>query len=307
LTDDQPPIAADRPVWVAPDVRLTHPIEPGVLPYKATTGVDLGASANYPPYQLGVAAPSAVGSYAWTSATKTKGRRWQRATGLMGAAVLGLAVVGAASFAVVSTGTLSTANVHGAPSVHALQAINLRQGDLPTGWSVPATVRASSPLTVGGCAGQRDTFPDVIAQAVSPTFRHDTAVVTATSASYASADDVRSDAALFGEAVAPDCWKQQLGAKLIATMAGPGAVTISALQVSLAPGASGGPTNVAGTVSVVATITGSGPPITVYGEVITIIGDQVETQVSLYDVGHPVTAAVRTPVIARLAARVAAF
>lgn len=188
-----------------------------------------------------------------------------------------------------------------------LQRIVLQPGDLPTGWTAtPASPTSSQQgnAALAACVGVKDTSPDEAAKVSSSTFSNATFHIESDASSYRSEQDVQTDVALVNNPKLQTCAEQQFKNELASSL--PTGATISALQVKVLPGANGGPSNVAGLITVVAQLTGPSGTAAAYVDDALITGPQTEASVTFTGVNARVAAATETALITAVAKRAAA-
>ena len=195
------------------------------------------------------------------------------------------------------------------PTQQQLQTVVLVQpSDLPTGWTAsPAAVppyRAADATAFAQCMGIQDTGADVAAAGVSPSYASGSGVINSTATSFANTMDVQIDTAALIDPKASTCYVQVLKARLIASL--PKTSIVKTFTLKITPGAGGGPTNVVATSTGTIAYTVSGKTITINFDLVYLVGPRVEAQISFGTTGTAIAAAVKTAVVAKVAARVAA-
>jgi hypothetical protein len=233
------------------------------------------------------------------------------------AAALALAGCGSASGAGTAAGSspapASSAAQSGAATGSAtahrkLAAIGLQATDLPPGYAASPHSAAPSPSTseqsLPACAGAKDTDPDRTGEADSPDYTSGAVTASSTVESYASQDDVDADSALFSNPKAQDCFNQIAGTALAAQL--PAGATVNSAQYTVTPGTGGGPSNVAGIVTGVISITVGGRTAQIYQTVVAITGPKTEVGLDFISAGAPVPAALQSALTTAIATRAAA-
>ena len=201
-----------------------------------------------------------------------------------------------------------TESTSSAPAVTAkLTAIALQATDVPAGFrgtpAEPDPAEAAGQAQLAACLGVRNTYPDRSGSVQSKDFARGDATISSQVNGFRSRDAVDSDIAMLKKPKIDSCYTKLVRAELATSL--PSGSTVDALSVHLTPGAGGGPGNVAGLVSAKLTVTVSGQTADVFIDTALISGPRIEAEVDFENVGARVPASVRTPVIAKVAARAA--
>lgn len=200
----------------------------------------------------------------------------------------------------------SASSVTSTPSTATLTAITVQPGDLPAGWtSKPAQPDPNEDAYQAAlvtCVGGRDTTPDRVAQVHSPDYSQGQATISSSAKALKSPSDVTADTQLLTSPKINDCYAALIRSELAKSAAG---ATINSLTVTVTPGSGGGPTNVVGTAAAQISLTAQGQTATAFVDATFITGPSIEAEVDFQNVGAPIPAAVRIPVVANVAARAA--
>jgi hypothetical protein len=192
------------------------------------------------------------------------------------------------------------------PSTATLAAIAVQASDLPAGWtsqpSQPDPKEDANRAALVSCVGGRDTTPDRIAQADSPDFSQGEAGISSRAAAFKSQSDIAADTQLLASPKIDSCYATALRALLAETQP---SATINSIKVAVTPGSGGGPSNVAATATSQISLTIQGQTALAYIDIAFITGPSLGVQITFSNVGQPVATAVRSAVIARVAARAA--
>jgi len=192
------------------------------------------------------------------------------------------------------------------PSTATLTAITVQPGDLPTGWTgkpaQPDPAADAYQAALVSCVGGRNTNPDRVAQVQSPDYSQGQATISSSAKAMKSPSDVAADAQLLSSPKINDCYATLIRTELAKSAAG---ATINSLTVTVTPGTGGAPANVVGTAAAQISLTAQGQTATAFIDATFITGPSIEAEVDFQNVGAPIPADVRIPVIANVAARAA--
>ncbi len=195
----------------------------------------------------------------------------------------------------------------GPPATPQLTAIALHASDLPAGWAGtppdPDPNEASENAALAACVGGKDTSPDETGESNSDDYALDNASVSSSAISFKSQADVTSDIAILKSPKIDSCYKQLAVSELGALPAG---ATLTSTEIEVTPGSGGGPSNVVATGSGKIEVTVSGQQLAFYLDIAFITGPLIEAEVDFFNIGGTVPTALRTSLIAKVAARAAA-
>ena len=188
-----------------------------------------------------------------------------------------------------------------------MTSIVLQATDLPPGWSgtpyKPDPANAATNAAFAACLGVRNTSLEQVADVHSQDFMMGGATLSSEAASYPSNDDLATDRAALTNPKYASCFEAGLRTALGKAL--PAGETISSVDVKVTPGAGGWPSNVAGTVVVVVTVTKPGLSLTFYSTTVDIMGPLIETNLSFSKLGLPVPPELQATLIGDVAARTA--
>jgi hypothetical protein len=192
------------------------------------------------------------------------------------------------------------------PSTATLTAIAVQASDLPAGWtsqpSQPDPKQDANHAALVSCVGGRDTTPDRLAQADSPDFSQGNAAIASRAAAFKSQSDIAADTQLLASPKINNCYATALRAQLAESQP---SATINSIKVAVTPGSGGGPSNVAATATSQISLTIQAQTAVAYIDIAFITGPALGVQITFSNVGQPVATAVRSAVIAKVAARAA--
>jgi hypothetical protein len=189
-----------------------------------------------------------------------------------------------------------------------LTAIALQPADLPAGWvgaaHAPDLNSAAEDAAFVSCVGGRDTHTDETGDSNSPDYSLGNATISSDATSFRSQADVTNDTAIIKSPKMSGCYQKMAAAQLAASL--PTGATLNSVSIVVVPGAGGGPSNVIATAAGKVSLTVSGKVGIVYVNVAFIVGPVTEAEVDFMNLGAPVPATIRGPLIAKVAARAAA-
>ncbi|HEX3538929.1 MAG TPA: hypothetical protein VHT75_00675 [Acidimicrobiales bacterium] len=204
-------------------------------------------------------------------------------------------------FTVLTVPVVTTAAPLRAPQ---LQAIIVQPGDLPAGWKpvpvAPTSPHAADNAPFSRCIGEMDASADRLARADN-SFATGAAVLTSTASTFASAADVQADTSAITSAKAPDCLTSVVRAQWSGVL--PKGAALKSVSETVTPGAGGGPAAVVATVVGAIVFAASGRTLTVNSEVVYLAAGKLEAQVVFTNAAGPVSAALVTDVVEKVAAR----
>jgi hypothetical protein len=175
---------------------------------------------------------------------------------------------------------------------------NDRFGEETDDWTMP---------TLAACLGGRDTIAErlVVRGGQVLTDEHDDRVSSMV-AGYRSQRDVDDDIALLTSASAPDCFRQMFEEQLQAARSD--TAEVGPLNLSVAAGSDGGPSNVVATVSGYVTVTPTtGESYPAYFDLVFLTGPMTEGQLIFESLGAPFPGAARSRLVTVMAQRLAAL
>ncbi len=186
-----------------------------------------------------------------------------------------------------------------------LSAVVVHPADLPSDWSSqpggPSPTQAADSAAFARCVGVTDTNPDVVGAAYSPIFSLGAETITSSVSRFRHAADVASDSAAIANPKAASCLARIVRPHLVASLPSGATLKKFSLQIVLGPGA--GPSNLAATTYVTATVTSAGAQTTVFDTTAIVTGNRVEAQVSFASLGNQVPARLQAGLIAKVAKR----
>jgi hypothetical protein len=192
-----------------------------------------------------------------------------------------------------------------------LKKIILRAGDLPSSWkAVPTEPEASDSGAIAAeaemtkCVGTKSVYRDIVARASSDDYTLGNAIISTTATSFKSQSALDSDIGLLKSPKFIPCFTQSLKKEIVTLL--PQDASLGAVSVKLIPGPGAGPANVVGSVSVTASLTVGGQPVTVYVSNTFVTGPLMEVMISTENAGSPVPAAVLQSAVKAVADRAAA-
>lgn len=188
-----------------------------------------------------------------------------------------------------------------------MTAIGLQPGDLQ-GWTAsapdPDPNGAAESAAQAKCAGGRDNYSDVTGESNSNDYSLDDATISSDVTSFRSQADVEDDIEILKSPKIDACFL-----KMFESEAGvmPAGTSLDSASVLVTPGSAGGPSNVVGTGACKIEISNSAGQIAdLYINFAFITGPSIEAEIDFTSLGAPVPASLRDPLIAKIAARVAA-
>jgi hypothetical protein len=197
--------------------------------------------------------------------------------------------------------------VPGPSATPQLTAIALQASDLPAGWagtpSEPDSDEASEDAALATCVGGKDSYPDATGESNSDDYALDNANISSSATSFQSQADVTADIANITSPKIDSCYKQLAVSELGALPAG---ATLTSVEIDVTPGSAGGPRNVVATASGKIEVTVSGQQLAFYLNIAFITGPLIEAEVDFFNIGGTVPTALRTSLIAKVAARAGA-
>jgi hypothetical protein len=178
---------------------------------------------------------------------------------------------------------------------------------LPAGWastpSKPDPSDKANNAALDKCVGEPDTDADETGESDSPDYSQGNASISSSASSYKSKADLTTDIASVTSPKINGCLDQLFTARLKPTL--PAGSAVDAVALVVTPHAATDPANVPATAAGTITITTSGQKVVVYLNVAFITGPLIEAEVDFEAAAQPVPAAIRTGLIAKVAARAA--
>jgi hypothetical protein len=166
--------------------------------------------------------------------------------------------------------------------------------------SDPDPDAAAESASLAQCTGGHDNYADETGDSSSDDYSLGNATISSDATSFRSQDDVADDIAIIKSPKVNDCY-----VKLFESEGGglPASATLNSMSFLVTPGSAGGPSNVVATGAGKINVTVSGQVVDVYINVAFMTGPSIEAEVDFENVGTPVPASVRAPLIAKVATR----
>jgi hypothetical protein len=184
-----------------------------------------------------------------------------------------------------------------------LQKIVVREADLPSGWNPTESLSLLNPdvdAALARCMGVRDTTPNMVAGAESPSYTAGETQIGSVAASYRTEADLDVDFGMLTNPRLKPClerFTRVLYEQLDWT------VDSFSSKVTLAP--AGSPDNVVGVLDDKLVGTVAGRDLVEYDRTAFIRGPLLEVQVEMVSVDEPIPAAIWNLIVAKVAARAA--
>jgi hypothetical protein len=192
-----------------------------------------------------------------------------------------------------------------------LEALLVRQSDLPPGWAPqPSTTdssAAANSAALAKCTGTRDVFANTLQDADS-SFTVDAAgaEIDSSGSFFKTQEDVASDVAVLANPKTPACVSELFKAQLTKSLA-PTHVTVARVDLAITPGSGGGRRNVVATSRGIVTLTSATGAARLYIDSVYITGRQTEVSVDFMSANAPLDPALRSRLANAVADRVASL
>lgn len=210
-------------------------------------------------------------------------------------------------------GTVTTSSSSSASSTPLdaakLKALLLTQNDVPSGWtaspskSSPAD-QAQAQAKLVACLGVPDPDAHKVAETDSDNYDLDNSEISSSATSYRSQADIDQAATLFTNPKAPSCYKALFKEEITKDL--PAGASIDSLDVTVTPGANGGPDNVIAKADASITVTAQGQTVQFVINTWFIKGHQVGAEVDFFGFGKPIDDTIQATALKAVADRVAA-
>ena len=211
-----------------------------------------------------------------------------------------------------SATTPTTSAAVAAPDEAKLKTLVLTAADVPSSWTASPSSSsgdnspddAASQAQLAACLGVPNSDKKQVASADSDDYDLANSSISSNASSYSSQDVVDQDAAALSKSNAASCFKQGLQKALTSQL--PAGATVDKFDITITPGAGGGPSNVAGTLRVEVLVGVAGQQAHVYLDIVLIKGKLIEASVQFTGFGAPIAADIEAKAVRAVADRVAA-